>query len=101
MLKRFKDLFRGSIEIEHLLAAEGDWRNSVIERTIPTAGSKFKVFYIILDLSIEGSSMAFELQVVKSLQKHSASHGWYELKRNESWENLLSFIKREICVVGP
>jgi len=101
VLKRFKDLFRASIEIKALLAAQEPWgwKDLVVSKK-PPADSNFKVYYIILNVPVmDELSMNFELQVVNSLQTHSTSHAWYELKRHSCWNNLLSFIKREICQV--
>jgi len=94
--KRFKDLFRGSILVDDYIASfESPLKmdpplkiSSIQSRT----EGNYQACYVILNIN----TLNFELKVVGDLEPLTESHEWYELKRNDSLENLQEFICRGI-----
>jgi len=91
--KKFKDLFRGSISIEDYLEAINN-RTEVLNISSINyrEDGNYRAAYVILNVD----SLNFELKIVKNVQNSIESHDWYELKRNDSIENLDEFIRKEI-----
>lgn len=96
--KKFKDLFRGSIKYDEYTSWLAKASTEIpaglqISSMKYRAEGNYQACYVVLNVL----SLNFELKVVSSLDDIDESHGWYELARNNSLENLESFISRGIA----
>ena len=98
VIKKFKDLFRGSITLEAF--------SNIIPRTDTNIDVKFvkskerqqgnyRAFFVTL--AVKGVN--FELKVVKSLAALEDSHLYYEILRHDSLENLELFLQRHVSKI--
>ena len=70
--------------------------SNIAEINYRTEG-EYQACYVILNIA----SLNVELKVVKSLDSLQESHDWYELKWNDTPENLKTFIERGIAKLPP
>lgn len=91
---KFKDFFRASIEYgDYCKCIEEAAEHPDIAAINYRTEGEYQACYIILSIN----TLNVELKVVKSLAALQESHDWYELKRNDTIENLESFIARGIA----
>lgn len=91
--KRFKDLFRASISFEaykRLLISDHRIPLKFIAEINQRVDGNYRACYVILNID----TLNVELKVVESLRDDAESHQWYELRRNNSIENLVEFLRR-------
>lgn len=90
VFRKFKDLFRLSIAFKDFV--------KVNTAALPIAQvnyrevGNYRACYVILEID----TLNVELKVVKSLQADTNSHLWYELKRHNSVDNVILFIKNHL-----
>jgi hypothetical protein len=89
--KNFKDLFRASITIDKIKEVVDTTKLTIADFKVRKEGN-YRAGYLVLNID----TLNVEIKVVKSLEDDSRSHLWYELRRNDSVENVKLFIQNHM-----